>query len=56
MIRVFDTPTGGKTAIDMTRVEAITCEDNQVVLVTPNDVYKVAISFDEAVKIWRKQE
>lgn len=55
MIEVFDVPKGGRTAVDMAKVEAIMEGDGgTVTVVTHNDTYRVKRDFDDAVKLWRK--
>jgi hypothetical protein len=56
-IEVFNAPCGGRTAIDMSKVEAVVenADDNGIVsLMTATDCYRVKCYFDNAVAIFRK--
>lgn len=56
-IEVFNAPCGGRTAIDMSKVEAVVenADDNGIVsLMTSTDCYRVKCYFDNAVDIFRR--
>lgn len=55
-LEVFEQPDGQRTAIDMSRVEAVVeNSDDVVTLVTSNDTYRVKCFFNEAVDVWKNK-